>query len=883
MDSITVEELNQKLHLATSPNAALTSEDKIPEAREFAKNLKNSSEGLTLCLTNFTSLEKDASIFTLKILTYWIEYRFSEIPPEVISAIYEFLNTTAFEKLLQNGREGSEVLAKAQAIFTIKTYLEIFPEAIQSFFVFEESKIRKTTSLRYALYLLKQLTTPSPNTFEQHRTIIQKMQDDGSLEGLSQVLQNEIKRDNVAVQVLIYYARFMDVDFLDEEFFECLTDNLQNVGPDEDVPLVYLSLLQRQEDKRSFIDLINLDEILAGICSNPSIYKNIVLARFGTLISYCGYSLPDDKKYYDFAIQIGSLPSKKATTSVLNYIISFTLKNPDNLENTLNFLFTRLKLHYEKRFQPPQDGPHEEKKREINYDAEFVESLLQVSFNCFASNQELSEHILQSFISSIQNIGEHLPELISVLSVTLSLLKSNIQIVQIDSLVPILTQLIQNALNSPSYDEPNSIMYSIFFDIVLLFDDFYPTPIIFQPPDIFRSLVQFSLNPNIYQWKFQKSLSQCCLKYGHQTNINEGDLTLFSELPTPSTGKIYGSLINCAPIENRPQIVEQTIEKSQESLKGNPDENVLLFSISIYTTMKCPLEEPVLTNTLTFLQEVLSNTGIQENDYYLSKAIKSLSSLGLAGTQTFLEFYPNVSSIESATALAKLALSIRRIAVLKESEIEENIPNNDPGLHVALDKEWIPKFSSYLMEKLQEFSSSAPFYEKEELGNYFNFINSVVLFISHEIQNVQPRDIITLANTIVDGINTFFDSPEMNNALFVFALALMSIEEQEILEILTKFVQISVNFIYTEKLNLLASRWMKVLTNLIKFYHAANETIQPAFQAAFTETVQGMGASPISMQNFLESLAGSDPNSLIPFLQATIDFFSEFYVNRIYV
>lgn len=883
MESLPIEDIEYKIHLATCPKQkGLADESKIAEANEFAKNVKNTPEGLSICLSNFSSFSRDALIFTLQILTYWLDHRFDEIPPDVVAAIFEFLNTTALEKLPLAGPEGAQIFAKAQATFTIKTYLEILPETIQSFFDYDKSKAKKTPSLNYALHLFRQLTTPSPNTFDLHHTIIQKMQEDGSLEGITKAIQKEMLRDDIAIQILIYYSRFMDIQFLDQEFFEHLNSCLEFEKSDVNVPLVYLSILQRQDDKKSFIETLKLNDLIAQFCENPN-YKKIVISNFGALISYCGFSFPDEKIYYEFAIRVGSVVSVKATLSVLNYINSATVRHLDYIENTLNFVLNRIRLHYEKRFQPPEEGPHPQKKIDLDRDNEFIESLVQVSTNCFVLNQELSEQILQAFLSSTQNVLENIPSAISLFSVILSVFQSKIVIAQIDDFIPVFNQLIANALNSPVFDDAFSTLYSFALNALLIFDERYPTPDVFKAQDIFRSIIQYTINPNLYLWKFQKLLVQCCIKYGLNNNVNENDLTLFADSPSPETGKILGALVNCVPVENRPQVVQQTVDKTQELLKSSPNENNILFSLSIFSTMKCPPEDPFLTNVLSFIQEMLNNDEIQNNDHYLSRTIKAISSLNLAGTQTIIDIYPNIAEIESLTILAKLALSIRKIANLKKSEIKENLTNSDPGLHVALDNNWILKFSSYLVEKLQEFSSSISFYEKEELGNYFSFINAVVMFFSYELQNVQPQDIITIANILDDGICMFYDAPEMNNAFLVFASALTAITNQEIVDILTNYVRISLNFIYTEKLVLFSLKWKHVLLNLLKFYCAANGSLQQAFQQTLAEEAQSMGATSQSIQNFLSVFDGADPNSLNPALQFAYNFFSDFFANRIYV
>lgn len=883
MESIPLDQIEFKIYLATSPEAIKDNESKIPEAREFVKNIKDSPDGLIFCLSNFASFNNYAAKFTLEILTYWLERRFSEISQEILPDIFDFLKTTAANEITKKTPDGAEVLAETQATFTLKTYLEIFPDVIGEFFIYGDDKSTQTPSLRYIQHLFKQLTTPAPDTIELHQAIIQKMMDDGSMDAITHVLQIEIgRRGTLSTQILIYYARILDIDFLDEEFFSDLAEDLDDELRGKFVPLVYLSILQRQEDKKPFIEMINLINIFNQLIENPS-YDDIVIERFGTLLSYCGYVFQDEKEFYDYAIQIGSNVAKEIAASLLNYINSFTLGHADCLESTLNFTISRLKLHYENFYQPDENSTQIVKQGNRDYDAEFVESINQVSANCFALNHEVSEQILISFLSSVQNIFEDIPALMTILSLIFSLFKSEIKIEQIDNFTQILSQMMQNTLNEPLIEAPFCDIYLAFFKIILLFDDFYPTPIVFAPNDIFRSLIPFTVTENPHQQEFQKLLIRCCFKYGSQTNIEENDLGLFMSSPDYITGKIFGSLINCVPDANRPDVVQQMIAKLQSDIKESADGNVLLFTLATLTKMKSPFEEKAFQSTFEFVQALLNDESIQNDDFLLSKAIKGMSSLKLVGTQIFLEIYPNVSTIESLTALAKFAASVRKIASLQESAIEVDIPNNDPGLQVALDNTWVPKFASFLVEQMQNFNTSVSFFEKDELGNYFDFLNSIVIFMSENLQYMQPSDVMSVANTLIDAINMYFDSPELNNAMLTFAMSLISISDQEILELLVKFVQISLNFIFTQNLPLLTLKWNEVLTNLLEFYSNLNEAIQPDFQAAFAEAAQTIGATPQSVQSFLEALSNSEQIQMIVIFDYLIDFCSELIMNRIYI
>ncbi|KAK8863488.1 hypothetical protein M9Y10_011172 [Tritrichomonas musculus] len=871
MNNTPLDDLEYKIYLSHSPNAKKGNELKLPEANEFVKNLKNTSEGLSLCLSNFSSFKnEDSRMFTLEILIYWLERRFSELPPPVITAILGFLTTTAIDHIGPVGAEGFETLAEAQATFTIKTYLGIFPDVIEKFFLIGNSNDKNVILLRYILCLFKKLTTPSPMTIELHRSFVEKMNQDGSLITFAQIVQNGIRRRNmIAVGILIYYGRFLDISFLDSDFLTGLADDLYDELRDKYVPLVYLTLLQRQEtieNKKSFIGSLQLNEELAQFCSNTD-YSEIVMARMGYLLSFLGFTFDNEPNYYNLATQLGSL-------TVLSYINSYTLKHPDCLQNTLNFIINRLKTHF---------TPKENKPIEFIYDISFIHSLQEVCFNCFVINQEVSEQVLVTFLNNNQNIINEFPSIMALLLILLGVFQSELRIVQIPIFIPLLTQLMQNVTATPLFDDQHSALYSIFFSIILIFDERYPTPVVFQPEQIFRGILPFTVNANYFQRKFQRLLVKCCLKYGVQNNLNENDFNIFTQPTTYSNGKIYGSLVNCAPVENRSAIIQSTITKLLETLKNNPSEEFIIYSLSIMTSMKCPLEQQVLQTATEFIQQMLSNSTVQNNDFLLSRAIKGLSTLRLSAIHIFLQLYGNVTTILSLTASANLASSIRRIASAEKLALEAEIPNNDPGFQTSLDNSWVGKFASFLISQLQIFNQSTPLYEKEELGNYFKYVKSVVNFISNEIPNVPPQDLMTLATILLDGVNRFYDSPDMNESFLSFGTILSYITNPEIADVLIKFIQASLNFIYSQDIVLLSERWIKVLIKMIEFYQRLNLTMQANFQENLISTVQSIGGIRQTAQAFISGMESIGPNLLYPMMNYAINFCFELLVNRRYI
>lgn len=847
MEKIKLQEFEHNIYLGYSPDAVEGNEEKIPQAKEFVNNIKNSIEGFTFCIANFRSLtNKEVEKFTIDLIIYWLQKRFTEIPSELIPGIFEILSNIDERQIRKNGPEFSELIAEAQAVFTMKTYIELCPNIISTFCQFANSKVKNVIFLRYVSHLFQDFTTPSPLANDNHARIFHQMNEDGSLQGICEIMSKEIvKGTKFSIDFLLYLSRVSNIPFLSIDFLKGLSDDLDDKDKDKNIPLIYLNILRMistPEEKIGMITALGLNELFPKLVVEESPYHKIIIANFGTLLSYCGFCFPDESSYYALALQYGSGVSDKITFSVLHYINSFTINHIEALQTTLEFAMRRLVNNISKNFDS---------------DTPIVESLLQIIVNCFAINQVIGEQCLSALISSQSDLLSEFPTSLASLLILNSLLKMNIGLAHLTDYLTHFLPLFAGSLTQPLFDQPHSALNLALFQLLLSIKTKDSSV---DPKQLFQGLIPFAVTENCYQNKFAMLLVSCCLKFGVQLAIEESHLQMFTSVVTPGYGAILGSLIHCVPLENQAAVVNDTITKIANAIQTNEDKIPLInYSLSLLSTLSCPFEVSCLTTVANFIQAIISIPFVQENDDLLAKAIKGITSLNLSGAQLLLHLYPNINSISSLTAIADLARSVRDFALNSATASA----SEDPALQLAFSTQWIPDFANFLIMNLKNLSDSAVSYDKNVLGDYFSLVTAVVLFVRKVLTNLPPEQIVQLASILIEAIGHFYDSSALNEAVLIFALDLASLFNPEISPVLLNFVQVSLNFIYSDPLNLLTKQWIRVLIRIIKFYQKLNSFMSEQFLQVLAQVVQSLGGSESTLAQFISALTTVESSQML--------------------
>ncbi|OHT12813.1 hypothetical protein TRFO_17287 [Tritrichomonas foetus] len=887
-----VEDLEFKIYLARSPYAINDETDRISDARVFVSNLKNTADGLNLCLASFPAFTNDVAFqFTFEALSHWLEFRYNEIPQPTWEAIFVFLTQTAISQINKFKVFTAQALANAQAIFSIRTCLQIFPEVILRFC--ELWKARKALGTRYIEYLFCRLSSADPLSLELHQKVVEKIVQDGALAMMIQIMSNEIKRGTVVgYKMLVNYSRFADISFIDENLINKLLDNLDDKERGICVAKIFMSLVQRQptiESKARIVQLLNLNQLFVNL-SDIENNELSVTSSFGSLLSFCGFTF-DDPSLFTLALQYGCL-SEEIAINVLSFINSFCIKHSENVQTVINFAVNNLRTYFTLKFNPTPPTTKEELNNQLNNNLDntysvswdITENYLQICVTCFIINQAISEQVLVSNLSD-PNLLNDMALLTTILQIMTAITKLKIPLAQISNILPKFMPLLQLP---PNFNDPQIIFFYSLYQF--LCDSKEPSIQIVinslvHPSQIFRCLIPFVTNESIYINQFQQLMISFCNRNGVQVQITENDFNLFMQSFSSGYGFMYGALISCVPPENKPAIVQQTILKLGQAIQQQQQElqqqqmtsliqsDIVKYSLSVLSTMKVPFEAQSLQITVQFVQNMLQL--VQSDDSLLAKAIRGINSLNLTGAQFLVQIYPNITTIESLTAISNLALTIRKSVT---NSVSQGV--TDPSLQAAFDVSWIPKIGEYLINSFFTLSQTASLFEIDELGSYFDFTQSLISFISFEIGNIQFQDIIKLFNLLIDCSNRFYDSSIMNESIFIFALALTNVNHSDIPQFLIKLVRVSLNFLFTKDINLLSKEWISVIIRALKFYQKFNEIAQSIFAENILIATQIIGGSQQTAQTFINMIS---TNSSLPNLNYAINFFSEIYANRRFI
>ena len=874
------EEFEYKIYLAWSPEGNKENQNLVSEAKIFANNIKNSPDGIMMCLTNFANFKQHTTLqFTLDILEHWLNYRFNDIAPEMWQAVFHFLTVSVLSKYGKFQAKTAESLANAQAMLTIRTCIKIFPDIAMKFL--EIGKKKKIIALRYIESLFKEFSTFDLKSNELHQAILLKFSQDGSLQAMTQMMLSDVKRDNaVAYRILKYYTKFGDISFFDANLINSLLEQIKNKERGINIPIILLHLMHRQdslENKMNILKIVNIQHLLLSNSNSNDNFKKII-AKYAILLSYCGFTFDNEYSFYDISLQYGNI-SPKVSNNLLLYLNSFSYKHKEKATNSFDFALQNMRNYIEK-ITNFKTGSKNMVATFVKND--FIDSLTQICANCFTLDPEKIGTFLITHLSN-QNLPNDIPLVISIFLIFLKFIKFQIPLTPFNSYISeIITILISQQSKQSDINDIIASLYFSTYSFLIEFDD-----MIISPSQIFSGIIPFATNNNLYQSRFIHLLVSCCSKYGSNIELNQYYLNIFIQNNFPIFGYVFGAIINCMPVSNQSLMIKQSISNFSEILQNNlSNENVLYFSLNFLSTLKCPPDSEALNSIAQYILNLLTLCQtLSDFDSVLAKIIKGIFSLSLSGTQIMVQIYPQINSVKSLASISKLATLLRSlISKINISELESS-----SSLQIALDGSWVPKIIEHLISCLSNLSTNSLLFDEFGMINYLKFIKNLTIFISSEISNliVHHQLYDKLIMILINEANKFYDSPTIFESLFTLSTSLLSCpsisQNPEYIQSFCSIIQVSLNFLFTDKIDLLSDKWTSTITRMVIFYKQINDINPQIFQQSFSNAVQSIVTLPFehSIQSFYHVLTMSE-NTHITLISA-INFCSELLMNKRYI
>ncbi|EAX96602.1 hypothetical protein TVAG_140910 [Trichomonas vaginalis G3] len=593
-------------------NSNEASEDDKMDAMDFLAEFMKQIDELLFSISHFTEFSSSqALLFILKLISYWINDRFSEITDEILSELKNVLFEQGLQMTSKIGQEFTSALTNTQIDLIFKAFPDNWPSFWQDI-----QKYGSNYIFRFSNMFCNRCSIITPQIFQNFSNFKNSLI---ANDVISQIYTMSFGNLNeISYSIISSLSKWADINWIsDDSLFPSFLSGMNNPQYAKYIFDTFSSIITRNLDdsiKLSLISNVGNPQHVKEICSqaqNTEVYQSAAyfIYNAGLILINTENSLP----YFELALEF--LQQSEPISSIIAPFISAYIKQypeycSDTIPIVLNCCTEAFSNMNESGFPSISQKP-------------FLDNLCNIISSCYLVDNDTTVATLNNIAQENFNIETNIPFVTSFLYLL------NYMVDKTSSSTDFVCQYINDivALASISNPIPSTHIFSVylFFRLFVHLNDKFPSEI---KQDVFTSLINFIVEEEIPETHLNGCIDfliQLAKNQKMQLTISIEVLMLFIGTYNESLVGAAGALLRFVSVDESSEVIAQAIPHLAE-LMLNEETKLRGTSCILSFAAKIP-NSSLSPNSISLLMEAISTCEIpaMESDDTISLYIKALS------------------------------------------------------------------------------------------------------------------------------------------------------------------------------------------------------------------------------------------------------------------